>query len=141
MFCHCDIGWTGKYCELSQENNCSCASDSICLFNRICLCPMNRFGQRCYLSIRLSLEYSCDADGTFIPIEPRADISYLNYVCLCSNGYYEYRCDVHFWPITISFQDIPIPSLILLHFVQTFEKKDHQRTVTFKKSPSLKSQP
>ncbi len=51
-FCKCEKGWTGRYCTIPC--NCTCSSDSLCVGisanNRsICVCPMYKWGSRCFL--------------------------------------------------------------------------------------------
>ncbi|CAF3030132.1 unnamed protein product [Rotaria sp. Silwood2] len=46
-FCQCNEGYSGSHCTI--KDNCSCSSDSYCLRSSICVCPMNKFGSRCYL--------------------------------------------------------------------------------------------
>lgn len=47
-FCRCEKGYSGRYCNITSE--CSCSSDSTCLNSSICLCPLNKYGSKCYLN-------------------------------------------------------------------------------------------
>jgi hypothetical protein len=59
-YCECKAGFYGENCEF-EEPECSsyCSSDSICKVNYrgiltnvdhpLCICPLGRFGPRCYL--------------------------------------------------------------------------------------------
>ncbi|CAF1394360.1 unnamed protein product [Rotaria magnacalcarata] len=46
-FCQCESGWSGAQCSI--EYRCDCAPDSLCIDRSICVCPLGRFGSRCYL--------------------------------------------------------------------------------------------
>jgi hypothetical protein len=47
-FCLCNSGWSGAQCTIKQKYH--CAPNSLYLNDSICICPLNRFGPRCYLS-------------------------------------------------------------------------------------------
>ncbi|UJR29616.1 hypothetical protein I4U23_017164 [Adineta vaga] len=128
VYCFCDKGWSGKYCDVLHT--CHCSSDSLCVASNICVCPLNKFGPRCYLK---HLRCSCQHGGTCIPNDEH--IRKGESVCLCPKGYSGAKCEKLDTRITLSFaSEIPIPSSILVHFIEVFGK--HQsplRSTSFKK--------
>ncbi|UJR38889.1 hypothetical protein I4U23_031557 [Adineta vaga] len=128
VYCFCDKGWSGKYCDVLYT--CHCSSDSLCVASNICVCPLNKFGPRCYLK---HLKCSCQHGGTCIPNDEH--IRKEESVCLCPKGYSGAKCEKRDTRITLSFaSEIPISSSILVHFIEVFGK--HQsplRSTSFKK--------
>ncbi|UJR18456.1 hypothetical protein I4U23_005361 [Adineta vaga] len=58
-FCQCNEGWSGRYCTIQHQ--CDCSSDSVCigklLNNRsLCICPVNKMGHRCLLTNTIVVE-------------------------------------------------------------------------------------
>ena len=85
--CQCDDGWWGDRCE--KQLKCDCGPQSRCLGlvgNRsICLCPMERFGPRCYLTRSVCASHPCQNDGQCVSgdFERRAIHAF---TCLCKEG-------------------------------------------------------
>ncbi|CAF4159051.1 unnamed protein product [Rotaria sordida] len=92
-YCQCNAGWSGQYCTIPY--NCNCSSDSKCIglsshnHRSICVCPLNRFGYRCLLidPICQRNNYSmCLNGGTCIPADEYA-LSHKKFYCICPKGY------------------------------------------------------
>ncbi|CAF4604191.1 unnamed protein product [Rotaria socialis] len=68
-FCQCFDGYSGILCTI--KNKCDYSSDSICIAvvnNRsLCICPLNKFGPRCYLKKTSCIAKSCPVNGRCIP--------------------------------------------------------------------------
>ena len=135
--CQCDDGWWGERCE--KEVRCSCSSGSRCLGlanNRsMCLCPMGRFGPRCYLILRACMLQPCLNDGECVSDDfERRRRARLEYTCLCKDGYSGDRCEIVDTRIDIAFQpDIRIPTSILVHFISTYSSTDPARITALRK--------
>ncbi|CAF1285852.1 unnamed protein product, partial [Rotaria sordida] len=88
-FCQCDEGYSGDQCNI--KHNCSCSSDSYCLASSICVCPMNKFGSKCYLksSICQTSNNPCQNNGLCIPVDDRMSLN--KSTCLCTENFYETR--------------------------------------------------
>jgi hypothetical protein len=131
-FCHCDQGYSGRFCNLTYE--CSCSSDSICLNFSICLCPINKFGSQCYLKHPSCLpDNPCKNNGQCIPVDDR--INKHDFICLCTEHYMGTNCEYQSNRIDIHFKTDIIPSIIFAHFIIAFDDKQHERITTFKKVP------
>ncbi|CAF3786884.1 unnamed protein product, partial [Rotaria sp. Silwood1] len=117
-FCQCSKGYSGMLCTI--ENSCDCSSDSICIGvvnNRsICVCPLDKFGPRCYLKRTACISNLCSNNGRCIPGgEKNLEIEYF---CLCSQGYMGSRCEHLETKIEFHFsKTIFIPQTIFIHFV------------------------
>jgi len=42
FFCQCDQGYSGSFCNIKHE--CQCSNDSFCVASFICVCRLNKFG-------------------------------------------------------------------------------------------------
>ncbi|CAF0761345.1 unnamed protein product [Adineta steineri] len=87
-FCKCNQGYSGIYCQ--KEHNCTCSSDSLCITSSICICPINKFGSKCYL--KHSFCQSCENNGLFISNDNRFHLTN-NFTCLCQEEFYGIRCE------------------------------------------------
>ncbi|UJR16810.1 hypothetical protein I4U23_003709 [Adineta vaga] len=143
FFCHCKAGWWGQFC--TNPYKCHCSSDSLCvgftsLNNRsICVCPLEKFGLRCYLSNRvcqLKDVKKCRNDGLCIPRDRRILIDQ-DTICLCPESYYGDRCEKNQTRLAISFVSFSsIPAHIHLHFISVPPRRSpHERATTFVKVP------
>ncbi|CAF2954708.1 unnamed protein product [Rotaria sp. Silwood2] len=117
-FCQCSDGYSEALCTV--KNACSCSSDSICVGvvnNRsICICPLDKFGPRCYLKRTICLFNNCSHDGQCIALDVK--YSETEYFCLCSQSYMGLRCDDSLRKIEFHFATtIAIPQSILIHFI------------------------
>ena len=135
--CQCDDGWWGERCE--KKLTCNCSPESRCLGlsnNRsICLCPMGRFGPRCYLILRACMSQPCLNDGECVSIDfERRRLARLEYTCLCKDGYSGDRCEIVDTRIDISFQpNIRIPTSILVHIISIYNNRDPARITALRK--------
>jgi hypothetical protein len=91
-FCKCDQEYSGALCNISHT--CHCSSDSLCLSSSICVCPLDKFGLRCYLkrSICQSPRNPCENNGLCIPLDDR--IALQKFTCLCAEGYFGETCGI-----------------------------------------------
>ncbi|CAF2027459.1 unnamed protein product [Rotaria magnacalcarata] len=117
FFCRCSPGWRGKLCDVKVE--CDCSSDSVCVGNlnnrSICICPIGKFGPRCYINSPSCRLDSCMNDGLCIPDNER--MSHFDYGCICNQFFTGFRCDIPATRIKISFTDIAVPSSVLIHLI------------------------
>ncbi|CAF1145233.1 unnamed protein product [Adineta steineri] len=129
-FCKCNQGYSGIYCQ--KEHNCSCSSDSLCITSSICICPINKFGSKCYL--KHSFCQSCENNGLCIPNDNRFHLTN-NFTCLCQEEFYGIRCENTKNQIDIEFNEEIIKkiSLIFVHYITAFQNAKHQHTTTLKK--------
>ncbi|CAF1315037.1 unnamed protein product [Rotaria sp. Silwood1] len=117
-FCQCSIGYSGMLCTI--ENVCDYSLDSICIGvvnNRsICVCPLDKFGPRCYLMRTTCVSHLYSNNSRCIPHDEKN--SEMEYVCLCSQGYMSSRCENLETKIEFHFaKSISIPQMIFIHFV------------------------
>jgi len=127
-FCQCDRGWTGKYCNISYD--CQCSSDAKCLgvlpnYRSICLCPPNRYGSRCLLNdliCQINGNSTCLHDGKCI-----SDENYLmsnqKFQCLCKSGYSGNRCENKDVQLNLTFEHLIIREQkhVFIHFIHVEE--------------------
>ena len=125
-FCQCDRGWTGKYCNISYD--CQCSSDAKCLgvlpnHQSICLCPSNRYGSRCFID-----DLMCQINGNSTCLEGGKCISDENdlmsnqkFQCLCKSGYNGQRCENKDLQLNLTFEHLIIRNQkhVFIHFIHT----------------------
>ncbi|CAF2695456.1 unnamed protein product [Rotaria sp. Silwood2] len=133
-FCQCDQRYSGNQCHI--KHNCSCSSDSYCLTSSICICPIYKFGQNCYLkhSNCQLLNKSCENNGLCIPNDDRIAINSLT--CLCQENFVGNKCEKNIQSrVDLEFYEdlIQRESLIFAHFITTFENSEHQSITTLYK--------
>ncbi|CAF4276900.1 unnamed protein product [Rotaria sp. Silwood2] len=97
-----------------------CSLDSICIgvvSNRsICVCPLDKFGPRCYLMRTICDSHLCSNNSRCIPHDEKN--SGMEYYCLCSQGYMGSRCENLETKIEFHFaKRVSIPQTIFFHFV------------------------
>lgn len=151
LFCRCDPGWSGPTCTTELE--CNCSPDSICIGisnNRsICVCPVYKFGQRCYLSNN-SCEQSegkkCFNSSQCIPRDHRITTDPPT-ICSCPDGFHGTRCELNETRIDISISVPNLHEFLLLHFITVrsyagiFSSSlgsqwgPHERATTFRRIP------
>lgn len=130
-FCYCDKGWTGLHCNI--KHTCNCSFDSLCLSSNLCLCPLKKFGSRCYLK-RLNCPCQnhglCSWNDELIHREN-------GFWCTCPDGFSGRTCEKRDTEIFISFAlGMTIPTSMLLHFIRSSRAiKPHNHTMVFKKIP------
>ncbi|CAF3815544.1 unnamed protein product [Adineta steineri] len=132
-FCHCDQGYSGRYCNITYQH--SCSSGSTALNTSVCLCPLNKFGSKCYLQHTYCQPKNnpCNNHGLCIAMDDR--IKKNDYICLCTEDYMGSHCEHRSNEISITFKINPIPTLVFGHVITAFSDKDHERTTLFKKIP------
>ena len=132
-FCHCDQGYSGRFCNLTYNR--SCSSDSVSLNSSICLCSLNKFGSKCYLQhiVCQPNNNPCKNHGQCVPINDR--ISKNSFICLCTEDYTGSYCEYKSNRIDITFKMYPIPSSIFAHFITAFNDRDPEPITIFKKVP------
>ena len=131
-FCRCNRNWHGSVCNIPYT--CNCSPGSVCISPSICLCPIEKFGPRCYINRNICRSDSCMNNGTCVSSD--IDISEDSITCICPDGISGSRCQFIDTQIHISFQGIPILPYILIHFIEVFDRnqsKPHIRTTSFKK--------
>ncbi|UJR19129.1 hypothetical protein I4U23_022259 [Adineta vaga] len=138
-FCKCFSGWTGQFCTIKYQ--CNCSLDSIC-YDRsinqrsICICPIDKWGPRCLISDEIcSLNNPCQNNGTCIPYDQH--VSPRNtFQCICSKEFYGQRCEYISFKIILSFSNhINIPETMLIHFIQVKNREEPEKGIIFKKIP------
>ncbi|CAF1198072.1 unnamed protein product, partial [Didymodactylos carnosus] len=132
-FCQCDQGYSGLQCDIQQ--NCSCSLDSFCHTSSICICPMNKYGPKCYLKhlICQSSKNPCENNGLCVPIDDRIALN--NFTCLCKENFYGTKCENTKNRIDIEFNEeiFGRATAVFIHYITAFENSKHQRTTTVKK--------
>jgi hypothetical protein len=140
-FCHCDRGWSGRYCTISHT--CMCSSDSLCIGvsanNRsICVCPLNKWGSQCLLHdviCHSDQNATCQNGGQCIPITENM-VSDKQFICLCSHGFSGKRCEIVDNKIIVSFhKDIILPQTIFVHFIRVIDNGPPENGSTYKTIP------
>jgi len=143
-FCQCDRGWTGKYCNISY--NCQCSSNGKCLgvlpnYRSICLCPPNRYGSHCFINdliCQINDNSTCLNGGQCI-----SDENYLmsnqKFRCLCKNGYSGDRCENKDVQVNLTFQHLIIRKQkhVFIHFLHEKEILQYVYIFFFKIYPLL----
>ena len=133
--CECDDGWSGERCE--KELKCNCSPRSRCLgvvnHRSVCLCPMGRFGPRCYLLRAVCASQPCQHDGQCVPGD-YGRRARLEFTCLCKDGYSGDRCEIVNTRIDISFHpSIQIPASILVHFISMYKNSEPLRITALRR--------
>ncbi|CAF1403365.1 unnamed protein product [Adineta ricciae] len=136
-FCRCNEGWSGKDCMTKSSTKLTCASRSLnigMIHNRsICVCPLGKFGSRCYLTSPSCPENVCQHGSACLVTDER--IMNRKYICICKNGYSGQSCEKEDAKIEISLEQLPIPLNILVHFITAHGDKPESRVTTFAKIP------
>ena len=136
-FCFCDPGWSGVQCNIQYQ--CHCASDSLCLHESICICPMDRFGPRCVLRQSSCHSTSCLNHGQCIPADERRVSSLMNKIdCICPQGFIGDRCQYRqaLTQFEIKFHSkLSIPLILLIHLITVHPDAHPTRTSLMKKIP------
>ena len=133
-FCQCHSGWSGKYCSIPYRCTCSLCVGIDAQNRSICLCPMGRFGPRCYLIDRICEK--CENGGQCIANDEYQMASKRKFVCICRKGFSGDRCEIADRRLMISFgKDIHLSSSIFIHFIQIFPDNPPIRTTSFRTIP------
>ncbi|CAF2543175.1 unnamed protein product [Rotaria sp. Silwood2] len=134
VYCRCDQGYFGTFCNITHQ--CQCSKDSFCLAPSICVCPLNKFGSRCYLkrSICQSTNNPCQHNGFCIAIDDR--INLYGFICVCKEGYQGERCQYKSNQIDIHIDEtiLTISSSFILHYIIAYDRlTKHEQIYTLKK--------
>ncbi|CAF4262485.1 unnamed protein product [Rotaria socialis] len=128
-YCHCDSGWSGRYCSIHLDN-CSCSVDSLCLGQiknqSICLCPKDKSGLRCLIHSSCQNNL-CQNGGIYVQEDDRISIN--NFTCICATGYSGSHCQFKDTQIIISFNGVSIPPYLSIFFVSVQAKTNPQLTM------------
>ncbi|CAF2619410.1 unnamed protein product [Rotaria sp. Silwood2] len=117
-----------------------CSSDSIWIGvsadNRyVCVCPINKFGDRYLLVDRICQmknNLTCQYGGQCISADEYM-ISHQKFICICSIGYADDRCEIAENKIILSFSnDIALSQSIFIHFIEVINDGTSMRTTTFR---------
>ncbi|CAF5145612.1 unnamed protein product, partial [Rotaria sp. Silwood1] len=74
---------------------------------------------------------TCNYHDQCIETDDRITVN--NFTCICDEGYSGETCQYTDTKITVYFQEVPIPSSILAHFITADGNVQHTRTSTFKR--------
>ncbi|UJR12840.1 hypothetical protein I4U23_017014 [Adineta vaga] len=134
--CFCHSGWTGLHCE--KKYQCECSSDALCVGSSLtCLCPLNRFGRRCYLEQNICESFPpvCFHGGLCVPTDIRMQTFGKSYMCTCLNDYSGDQCQYRNTRINIKFSPkiIDYSSALFLHLISANGKQTHTRTTMLAK--------
>ncbi|UJR34213.1 hypothetical protein I4U23_021619 [Adineta vaga] len=134
-FCLCDQKYSGSFCNESYQ--CQCSEDSFCLTSNICICPLDRFGSKCYLkrSICSLTNNPCKNDGICIPTDDRINLH--GYSCFCKENYFGLHCEVNSYRVSVKLDEAITrsSSFVFIHFITIFQHAKHERTTILKKIP------
>jgi len=137
IFCRCHSGWSGKDCSIRYE--CSCSNDSSCIGigidNRsICICPLDRWGPRCFLRNRIC-ESVCLNKGQCVLIDDEM-ISSKKFFCICPKGFSGDRCEIEDSKIIVSFdKEISLSENMLVHFIEVRKNGPIRNGSTYQSIP------
>ncbi|UJR19567.1 hypothetical protein I4U23_022697 [Adineta vaga] len=134
-FCQCDQRYSGRFCNQSYQ--CQCSQESFCHSPNICICPLDRFGSKCYLkrSICFSINNPCQNGGLCIPTDDRINLH--GYSCFCKERYFGLHCEYLSSPVSLKLDETitKTSSFVFIHFITTFQHAKHGRTTIMKKIP------
>lgn len=133
FFCRCRPGWSGVRCHIPA--NCKdCSSGSMCvgaINNRsICVCPLGKSGPRCLLPYSCPSNF-CMNNGRCIPVNPTFDST--SYTCVCPEQFGGRRCEQLKARLDIYFNDMTLPSYVLVHIITVNKNRPPVPKVMFKK--------
>ena len=131
-FCRCHSGWHGKDCSIMY--NCTCSSNEFCAGietngRSICICPLDRWGPRCYLRNTICQSSPCLNNGQCI-------ITDEEFFCICSKGFSGDRCELEDTKIMVSFdRNIQLSETMLVHFIEVQHHAPVRNGSTFQSIP------
>ncbi|CAF0920155.1 unnamed protein product [Adineta ricciae] len=135
-YCHCYSEWFGRDCSIHKK--CNCSSDSLCIGyvhnESICICPLNKFGPRCFLRNICDQSNTCPNNGLCIADDER--ISEKSFQCLYYQESLQMNSTEIYSQIEISFSNIEIPQLLLIYLI-TVEAMKHPWFTTFRNKISF----
>lgn len=127
--CRCDPGWTGRECTIPHETCQSCADHSLCVDKDICLCPVEKYGPRCYLTSNVCelAKYKCQNGGVCVPSDIRRARSLS--VCFCLEGFSGIFCEIIDQKMIFTFHsDLNLPETLRIYLIKdkNYFKLDEQ---------------
>ncbi|CAF3463806.1 unnamed protein product [Rotaria socialis] len=150
-FCQCDPGWFGPFCTNSYQ--CNCSPGSLCVGTSrnqsICVCPINKYGKRCYLTNNLCQEKNaknCRNNGTCIPRDLRIPVDDKT-TCSCPDKFHGDECELNETRIDLLMEMPAMKDSLLIHFIRVNSHMPalqyipseqwgpHERVTTFKRIP------
>ncbi|CAF4384670.1 unnamed protein product [Rotaria socialis] len=121
-FCQCDPGWFGPFCTNSYQ--CNCSPGSLCVGTSrnqsICVCPINKYGKRCYLTNNLCQEKNaknCRNNGTCIPRDLRIPVDDKT-TCSCPDKFHGDECELNETRIDLLIEMPAMKDSLLIHFIR-----------------------
>ena len=132
-FCRCHSNWKGLKCDIPYE--CQCSPDSLCIgSSNICLCPLYKFGSRCYLQRSVCHPTSsslCENNGICVPIDIRLAQSEKDFQCVCPLGFSGKFCQNEDTRVELILNKEIIGNSMSLfvHFI-TANGKNHPKTMS-----------
>ena len=141
-FCQCQTGWSGPFCDI--PSSCQCSPDAVCLGEdfyqqSICLCPIGRFGRRCYIENDVCDEKNssliCLNGGRCVPSSGPV-LEEQGWTCLCPKEFTGDRCERKQTSLIITFDEkMTLPPSMLIHFIESHRWRDPDHSTTFKSIP------
>lgn len=131
MFCHCQSGWHGQYCSISYQ--CPCASSSQCHAPSICLCSIDKFGDRCHIELTGCSTKPCHQNQLCIPSDVRFHPQH-SFTCICAEGFWGDRCQYETLRVRLTFHRTLLQSSFLYaHFITADGQSQHKQTTMLTK--------
>ena len=132
-FCRCSSNWSGIQCGI--RINCqACSLQSVCVGSAnnqpICVCPMHRFGRQCSLTSKCPLK-TCQNNGQCVPAD--MSIPGSNHTCICSDRFFGQNCEYRKAKLTVSLDDMHVPSYLVAYFFTLSNKSDPIETTVLRK--------
>ncbi|CAF1553928.1 unnamed protein product, partial [Adineta steineri] len=124
--CHCNTGWSGRYCTIQHSSICSSDSLDIGISSStdqsICICPIYKFGPRCLLNNMICQNLTCQNGVLCIPTDEYM-LSKKRFICICRKGYFGERYELEDNKIILSFEkSIIVPQSIFIHFIEVMNR-------------------
>jgi len=132
-FCQCESGWSGEFCSMKYD--CQCSSDAFCLGQlannqSICICPLHRKGPKCLIEDKICVNQTCSNRGQCLSLDEYEK----KFVCICEKDYSSDEfCQNNQTKIILSFnENIRLPTIIFIHFIEIKFQHEPDRTTTVK---------
>ena len=86
-YCKCHETWMGSACNTPSTMQCAKLAVQV---QQICVCPLGRFGDHCYLQLNVCHPRACLNGGLCVPFDHRI---VPGYVCQCSKYFFGKLCE------------------------------------------------